>query len=313
MSRTSDWLPARRRGFTLIELLVVVAIIGVLIALLLPAVQKVREAANRARCSNNLRQIAIAVLNYESNHGCFPVQHPHYQENGSDGTGLGWMVSILPYVEQGPLHATLNWSGPVSSGQGMIRTQNRPALQTPLTIYLCPSDSKSRDKLFTDVWLIPNIPFATNNYAGVIGPINYGNGSLFGGVPDCHNFNIYGKPECPGTFWRHSYMSPVQLKSFTDGTSSTTIIGEVVPEYDSFTYWALSNGSNKSTGPPLNWVPSPNNPWSGWANQLGFRSRHPGGGYFAFGDGHVDFINETISATIYRAMSTRYGGEVVTP
>ena len=303
----------RRSAFTLIELLVVIAIIAILIALLVPAVQKVREAAARAQCSNNLKQMVLGVQNYESNFKIIPVQYPHYQDTGManvDGTGVSWMFTILPYVEQGAFYDLVDPTGRVSSNLGMVRTGNRPVIATSIKLYFCPSDNKAFGTVHTDIWLLAGIPFAKTNYGGAIGDINYGNSSIFGGAADCHNFGATGKAECPGTFWRHSFMSPVKWAHFTDGVSNTFIVGEVLPEYDSFTAWAWSN-NNKTTGPPLNYWPSPNNPWNGWPNQMGFRSMHPGGAFFGFADGTVRFLNQTINTATYRALSTRKGGETV--
>ncbi len=306
-------LAQRRAAFTLIELLVVIAIIAILIALLVPAVQKVREAAAKTQCSNNVKQILIGVHSYESNFKIIPVQYPHYQDTGMtniDGTGVSWMFTILPYVEQGPLYDIVDPTGQVAASLGMIRPQNRTVIATSVKLYFCPSDNKAIGTVHTDIWLLPGIPFAKMNYAGTIGDINYGNSSIFGGAADCHNFGATGKAECPGTFWRHSFMSPVKMAHYTDGTSNTFIMGEVLPEFDSFTAWAWSN-SNKSTAAPLNYWPNPNDPWNGWPNQTGFRSKHAGGAFFGFGDGTVRFLSQSINTAVYRGMSTRKGNEPI--
>jgi prepilin-type N-terminal cleavage/methylation domain-containing protein/prepilin-type processing-associated H-X9-DG protein len=310
MNTRSHW---NRAAFTLVELLVVITIIGILVALLLPAVQAAREAARQLRCSNNLKQIALGVLDYESQFGMFPISIAHYQESNwpGDGNGLSWMVGILPFVEQQGLFNSINFRGRVSDNLGMLRPENRTVIKTALPLYYCPSD-QSVGVMKTNVWLVPpDVPFATTNYAGVLGPHNLGNASIFGGLPDCHNYSSYGKPECAGTFWRHSHLSPVKMRSFTDGTSNTIAVGEVLPEYDDFKYWALSDGMWASTHAPLNWMPGVNQPWSGWPDQMGFRSRHPNGANFACADGHVTFLAQTISAAIYRGLSTRAGGEIV--
>jgi prepilin-type N-terminal cleavage/methylation domain-containing protein/prepilin-type processing-associated H-X9-DG protein len=311
MNIQSRW----NRGFTLVELLVVITIIAILIALMMPAVQAAREAARQTQCCNNLKQIALGVLNYESQHRMFPISIAQYQESNwsGDGNGLSWMVGILPYIDQQNLFDSIKFNGRVSDNLGMLRPENRNAVKTAIPLYYCPSDN-SMGVVKTDVWLIPaGIPFATTNYAGVLGPHNLGNSSIFGGLPDCHNYSTYGKQQCSGTFWRHSHIAPVKIASFTDGTSKTTIIGEVVPEYDNFKYWALSDGIWASTHAPLNWIPSVNQPWGGWPDQMGFRSRHPTGANFAFGDGHVSFFSQSINSAVYRGLSTRAGAERVNP
>ena len=300
-----------REGFTLVELLVVIAIIGVLIALLLPAVQAAREAARRTHCTNSLKQMGIGLHNYELTVGTFPAQYPHYPEPPSgDGSGLSWMIGILPHVELQTLYDSMNLKGDVQRGEGVIRKQNRPVIRMSLPLYFCPSD-ESVGKIVTDAWLASGVELALTNYAGVIGPHNLGNASLFGGLKDCHNYGLYGFKECTGTFWRHSYMAPPKLATFTDGTSSTVVVGEVLPEFDSFKYWALSNGCWASTHAPINFTPNPNSPWGDWSNQIGFRSRHPGGANFLFADGHVSMLKEIIDQRTYRGLSTRGLGELV--
>ncbi len=290
-------------GFTLVELLVVITIIGILIALLLPAVQSAREAARRLQCSNNLKQIGLAVLNYENQYGVFPINIAHYQEAGVDGNGMSWLIGILPFIEQQALFDSMTLEGRVDQGLGVMREENREAIKTPVDAYYCPSDD-ARGTVKTDVWLVVGTPFATTNYCGVMGPHNLGNCSIWGGLADCHNYSAYRKRECAGSFWRHSHLAPVTVTSFRDGTSNTMIAGEVLPKYGG-RVWALSNGPNISTHMPLNYT----DPLGHWRNIEGFRSRHPGGANFAFADGHVSFISETINTDTYRALSTRAGGE----
>ena len=304
-------------AFTLVELLVVIAIIGILIALLLPAVQAARAAARRMQCSNNLKQAALAVLNYESSFGCFPISIAHYDdESGAVGNGLSWMVGILPYLEQQQLFTSLNLDGQAHpAGRGIYNPENHEHIGHRIPAYNCPSDSPQKTVKTNVYQAVPKkLPLAVLNYAGVMGPHDIGGtgigDSLFGGESDCHNY-AKGYKECLGSFWRHSHLAPVTIASFRDGTSQTITIGEVLPDDDDFKFWAVSSGTFASTHAPLNYVPpGPVDPWD-WVNQLGFRSRHPGGAQFAFGDGHVGFLSETIDTEIYRGLSTRARGELI--
>jgi len=312
-------------GFTLVELLVVIAIIGTLVALLLPAVNAARESGRRLQCANNLKQTALAVLSFEVCYGAYPASTGYYLDRqrivqkypGWSGSvsGVSWTVLILPFADQQGLFDALKLDGDASpNGQGIFNQQNWPYIKQTLPLYLCPSDHSS-GQFKNNVWMaVPaTIELGVTNYKGVLGPHNLGNSSIFGGLPDCSNYYLYGTPSCSGTFWRHAMLAPVKIASITDGPSNTLIIGEVLPDYDDFTYWAECDGTWASTAPPLNWMPNPNVPWANWPNQMGFRSLHPGGGQFAWGDGRVTFMSETIDQAVYRGLSTRRGGEEVQP
>lgn len=148
----------------MVELLVVIAIIAILIALLLPAVQAAREAARRTQCSNNLKQIGVAILNYENSHGVFPISKSHWPEaDGVDPSGISWMVGILPFIEQSVVFSALDTIGPALSGLGMVRPGNRKFIATPIDLYFCPSDN-TKGELRTDVWLLPDISGVTDRH-----------------------------------------------------------------------------------------------------------------------------------------------------
>jgi prepilin-type N-terminal cleavage/methylation domain-containing protein/prepilin-type processing-associated H-X9-DG protein len=307
--------PKRSAAFTLVELLVVIAIIGVLVALLLPAVQAAREAARRMQCANNLKQIGLGVLNYESSSRALPISFAHDQYEQSivpniDLSGQSWLVGILPFIEEQSLYSTMNLKGRAASGNGILRSENRAAIKRQLPTFTCPSDT-SEPRVRTDVWEATGVEFAVTNYAGCLGPHNLNDTSIFGGSDDCHNYYAKRRKECAGAFWRHNYLWPVQLANFRDGVSKTIIAGEVVPEYDSFKVWAIGNGAWSSNHAPINYSPQPNEPWNGWADQIGFRSRHPGGAHFVYGDGHVSLLSEMTDQAVYHALSTRAGGEIV--
>ena len=122
MNYQSHWNRRCHAGFTLVELLVVIAIIAMLVTLLLPAVQAAREAARRSQCTNQLKQIALAILNYEAQKTNFPICIAHYQEvEGVDGTGLSWMADMLPFIEEQALYDSIDFTGRVSEGLGMVR------------------------------------------------------------------------------------------------------------------------------------------------------------------------------------------------
>jgi prepilin-type processing-associated H-X9-DG protein len=300
-----------------VELLVVITIIGILIALLLPAVQSAREAARRLSCANNLKQVALGVLTYESQNGMLPICMPQDQcgDTSIAGSGLSWMISIMPYLEQTNLYDSLDMTGGMASGKGLLNTQNRPYLVKTPALYLCPSDN-SGGQVRNDVWHFPEqygVPMSGTNYAGVVGPhaVESGSTSTFGGLTYCNNYCVRPIAECTGSFWTHSYRAPVTIASFRDGTSNTCIIGETVPEIDPFRVWALSNGAIAFTSPPLNYVDPSQIGNIYYPNHMGFHSRHPGGAQFAFADGSVTFFSETIDRDVYRGLSTRAGGEAV--
>jgi prepilin-type N-terminal cleavage/methylation domain-containing protein/prepilin-type processing-associated H-X9-DG protein len=312
-SRQAGPLNGRSRGFTLVELLVVIAIIGILVALLLPAVQAAREAARRMSCSNNLKQLGLACLNYESAFKVLPISCGY--DSPVDGaapaqgqTGKGWIISILPHMEQQALYDQFvpGFKGQMGPSGGIQRPECLEAMKTQIAGILCPSDSGALE--YSDKqWQWAGIPVALTNYKGVIGDNRMGGAASIhpGSEPDCHVTR-----KCPGIFWRHSYLTPTSLAMVRDGTSSTFLIGEDLPEhnYHSAAYYA--NGDYASCHAPLNYLPQPPTP-DDWPNVMSFRSRHPGSGHFAFVDGSVHSISDGIDHTIYRALSTKAGGEVV--
>lgn len=297
----------QRRGFTLVELLVVIAIIGILIALLLPAVQAAREAARRMQCTNNLKQIALGCYIYQENNKTFPISVGMWAEGANPTqnlTGKGWIVSILPQLEQQSMYDSWDLSGVFqNAGYGGIKNQtNAELLATLLPVLDCPSEPSNRDRsLWTLQFQMQNVVVALTNYKGVIGDTQMGGGgsAFTGTVPDCHNTS-----PCNGTFWRNNYQNPVRLADYVDGTTQTFIVGEDVPEHNYHSAWAYCNGDYASCHVPINFFPEPPAPGV-WQNAIAFKSRHPGGAHFALADGSVHFINEGIEHPIYRALATR--------
>jgi prepilin-type N-terminal cleavage/methylation domain-containing protein/prepilin-type processing-associated H-X9-DG protein len=320
----------RRRAFTLIELLVVIAIIAILIGLLLPAVQKVREAAARLQCANNLKQLALACHNYHDANGTLPRNGNQFglsNSHGTNGTGCcgvgaphwSWLARSLAYFEQDPL---LRQAGVPTNRMN----QNAPTLAVlavTLKLFTCPSDPTA-PRTRTNSADLGGTLVAVTSYKGVSGA-NWGRDFY----PTESNFNTrYRNPGTNGSFnglengdgifWRADIRSgSLRLLDIKDGTSNTFMIGEDVPELIAWNAWAYANGANGTCAiPPNTGVSIPPRGPSGygdWPNRYSFRSRHPGGLQFAFADGSVRFISDTIELQTYRALATIRGGEVASP
>jgi prepilin-type N-terminal cleavage/methylation domain-containing protein/prepilin-type processing-associated H-X9-DG protein len=306
-----------RRGFTLVELLVVIAIIGVLIALLLPAVQAARESARRSHCSNNLKQLAIGVHNYHDSFKYLPLSISPWDEGPAQlrtaaNNGKGWILSTLPYIEQQPLFDQFApcMNGDFFSGFGIATntTQCRTAMRTVVPLLKCPSDGVSQ-RTYTGYFA--QIPFEAlpTSYKGVMGDHRMGNSSSIHPSPtaDRHNTN-----RCNGIFYRNMYEDDVNLAHITDGTANTLMIGEDVPHENIHSAAFYSNGDYCSCHGPINYYPKPPNPGF-WPNVMTFRSKHPGGVNFALADGSVRFIPQTIDYNLYRAVCTKDVKEAVSP
>jgi prepilin-type N-terminal cleavage/methylation domain-containing protein len=308
---------SRRAGFTLIELLVVIAIIAILIGLLLPAVQKVRAAAARAQCENNLKQIALACHAYHDTfqklppNGVppdFPAGGPYWGDPGCCGPNYpfwSFLARILPYIEQ-----TAVYEQGVATNQTIV---NSPGVyQTNIAIYFCPADTAVDTAFRTTTENLeggwgPQLNASLSNYKGVIGQC-----WCWGTWTNQCTSGCDGLVKGDGIFSRgdYYYKRNLRLTDVTDGTSNTFMIGEDIPEFDAHVAWFYDNGALGTCAIP------PNNnegaaSFNDWPSLYSFRSRHVGGLNFAFADASVHFIAQTIELQTYRALSTRAGGELL--
>ena len=293
----------KRVGFTLIELLVVIAIFAVLIGLLLPAVQKVRAAAARVQCSNNLKQLAIAVQIYHDTNNAFPVSAgPGYNFNSTSPNCWSWLVRILPFVEQQNLFQQLGFPTNTIVGAGFW-------VALPVNTFQCPADGTT-DVPRTNEQNITGIAVGQTNYKGVCGDNwawgNWANTIQMSGNSGLDNGN--------GIFFRTDYKRPLTMVSITDGTSNTFMIGEDVPQYNIHCDWPFFNHATGTCAIPLNYgIPPQTDPKGArdWHNVYSFRSRHTNGANFAYADGSVQFISQSIDMQVYMATATYQGGEPV--
>ena len=297
-----------RAGFTLVELLVVIAIIGVLLGLLLPAVQAAREAARRAHCSNNLKQIGLAVHAYVDVNRKLPaggIWSP-------SGLGKGSiLVHLLPFVEEKTIFDAFDFKIANTDGSFFPGTATLIGSAT-ISTYVCPSDDSNA--------LVAGL--AKHNYAASRGPTE-----------------VYDNPSCSCTHpWQALAMAPLDnpakfsgpftrvgtaagLQQVTDGLSKTIFFGEVRPNCSEHARngWAASNNGNGycTTLIPINFdscddsAPDPCNRPCNWNTEVGFKSLHPGGAQFLLGDGSVRFLPENIDHQAYQYLGNKSDGQAV--
>ena len=335
-------LKPRSRAFTLIELLVVIAIIGVLVALLLPAVQQAREAARRSQCKNNLKQLALACHNYHDSYKMFPNNYdgrPLSESNGNwqQSTGnFGWIVMALPYIDQAPLFNRFNFADQSGGNSSLGWTsQNNTALATTvLSALLCPSNPQASLQS-VDVagcsggGCFGNVPVARTDYTGNLGfiagdwrsclvqdggniPLTKSTNPLPGQVLDA-----WGEAGTVGTYLLgmdgvFSFRGTAKISDIVDGSSNTIMLmedhhwsqGKTKPDqYARDTGWA----STMQVSTAANLI----NQQYGYSDPHkchGISSTHVGGAHVSLADGSVRFISENMAIVTLQAIANRNGG-----
>ncbi|MEZ6064240.1 MAG: DUF1559 domain-containing protein [Planctomycetaceae bacterium] len=301
----------QRRGFTLIELLVVIAIIAILVALLLPAVQQVREAARKSQCQDHLHNLVIALHDYEINHRCYP---PGGFSEGVSGTaagnGLSFHVMILPFAEQKPLYDQFNFRG---SNWTMYDDVISPLATEPIGLFLCPSGKETLSASETS----GGSRIATTHYLGVMGPKTDHTGTPL--TPKINGGNYPAASTTGGSGHEGFATTGILRKQFislvrdiVDGTSNTLMLGELSwNKCNCYRGWPRGGGGSATAG--MKNIENPINltPYNGSNNfnDVSFGSQHPGGAQFGLGDGKVTFLSENIDMGIYRALGSRDEGE----
>jgi prepilin-type N-terminal cleavage/methylation domain-containing protein/prepilin-type processing-associated H-X9-DG protein len=315
-------VPSRRLAFTLIELLVVIAIIAILIGLLLPAVQKVREAAANTQCKNNLHQLALAVHTYQDSDptGLFPVNGPG-STFSSTSTNWSWLARILPYIEQGNLYASCG----IDKNPPPALNANPTAVATGVKTFLCPSDMTDINTPRTGDPDLGGLALGQTNYKGVCGSnwhwASNRPSTVCSTCPPPNNTDNMWLDQGNGIFYRTDGVlgttghGPIRMMSITDGTSTTLMIGEDVPARNLWCSWPYGNHATGTCALPPNYRQPDGTffPKDQWWNVYSFRSNHSGGVNFAMADGSVRWISDNIDLALYYALATYNGGEPVSP
>jgi prepilin-type N-terminal cleavage/methylation domain-containing protein len=327
----------KKRGFTLVELLVVIAIIGILVGLLLPAVQQAREAARRMSCGNNMKQIGLAIHNYESAFKRLPHGSVCANNFGAitEGTWLtlddrkgNVLVKLLPFMEQSAIFDKLNFTRDVQAQMDALGLRN-----VPMGIYRCPSDGTSRKSLGEE--------FQLYNYS-----MSMGNQNMDARYVTIYQLNTVGAPRAAGIYggnlfgngWRghgnhekrrSDGLSGVigrcdysaRLAELTDGTSNVIMAGEVLPACDSQHRggWYETDNQMTATSVGINYntcgkrgvsnTNSDANSFDNWNTSSGFKSDHTGGVTLVYGDASVHFVPDEVDYLTYQQMGSKDDGE----
>ncbi|UUO05068.1 DUF1559 domain-containing protein [Blastopirellula sp. J2-11] len=310
----------RRSGFTLVELLVVIAIIGVLIGLLLPAVQQAREAARRMQCSNNLKQIGLALHNYHDTYRAFPAGYIMDLVSGPEKPSYGWAVALLPYIEQHNLYDALAPHQPRSLAEVYVSgasDADKKLLGTRIEGYRCPSDITADLNDLVKFGQPEYFDLGTSNYVAISGD---------GTSPHIDSWSTPIKPvDGMGMFWGNSYLS---FRDMTDGSSNVVLVSErdggpTAKDNGTFmaAVWAGNGRQNYNSdyaagrclGRAAFGINRDYDALNSLGNQgKGVSSLHPGGVLAVWGDGSVHFLSENINiTTVFEPLCRRADGVVI--
>jgi prepilin-type N-terminal cleavage/methylation domain-containing protein/prepilin-type processing-associated H-X9-DG protein len=319
-----------RSGFTLVELLVVIAIIGILVALLLPAIQAAREAGRRISCGNNIKQLALSLHEYHDIHNALPISYGGTGNWGPDYSGKSWIIGVLPIIEQKVLYDNIAWIPSPSAtshlqGHDGNVTINTPIAKTVIKPLLCPSDGDNgRGRLGGRANMPGGTLYGITNYKANAGA-NWGTGNhnatqiAEDRIPPPQPTSSDGLDRGNGIICRNVNGEAINYRDFafiTDGTANTFAIGEAVPKWCTHTQWWYFNGTTATCGIPLNYktpaILTGSQTLEGqagdWPNNYSFFSRHPNGGQFGMCDGAVKFVPDTVDFQTYKRLATAAGG-----
>ena len=297
-----------RDGFTLVELLVVITIIGILIALLLPAVQAAREAARRLQCANHLKQMALALHNYHAAVGTFPpggITEVEWNQKSL----VSWPISILPYLEQQALFDRYDTN---AYNEDAV---NQPVREALVSVYMCPSDADARQLGLPASGPGGSLQYRRGSYRGMSGRSN---GTAFWITPVNLPLGWRGVLYSVGT----TNLGPVSFADIRDGSSNTLMVGEMVTRTSPRrgTFWAYTYACyNISSATPQSRIMlgdydkcvAVGGTGDDGPCKLGWGSFHPGGLHFALADGSVRFLSESIDMELFCDLSSIAGGEPV--